>query len=67
MFHEKSNVAAIVFGLSLAAFAAFQQFKLPVVLPVLLEHYNYDRTLAGAFMSVYALVGLLVSVFLGRT
>jgi MFS family permease len=50
----------------LASFAAYQQFKLPPVLPVLLETYRYDRTLAGAFMSVYAVAGLLLSMAFGR-
>jgi MFS family permease len=55
----------IAFGLAIAAFAAFQQFKMPVVMPVLLESYHYDRFLAGGFMSVYALIGLLFSIKLG--
>ena len=55
----------VVFGVGVAAFAAYQQFKLPVVLPVLLETYGYPRTLAGGFVSVYALAGLLLSVWLG--
>ena len=50
----------------MASFAAYQQFKLPPVLPVLLETYHYDRTLAGAFMSVYAVAGLLLSMAFGR-
>ncbi len=52
--------AGIAFGLAVAAFAAFQQFKLPVVLPVLLERYGYDRVIAGGFMSVFAISGLLL-------
>ena len=56
----------VAFGVAIAAFAAYQQFKLPVVLPVLLEEYGYERTLAGAFVSVYALAGLLLSVWTGR-
>ncbi len=55
-----------MFGLALGWLAAFQLFKLPVVLPVLLENYAYDRALAGAFMSVYAIAGLALSVWLGR-
>ena len=55
----------VIFGVGIAAFAAYQQFKLPVVLPVLLERYGYDRVLAGGFMSVYALTGLVLSVWLG--
>ncbi len=61
-----SRVAGIAFGLGLAFLAAFQQFKLPVVLPVLLADYGYDRTLAGGFMSIYAFFGLLLSIPLGR-
>jgi MFS family permease len=61
-----SRVAGIAFGLGLAFFAAYQQFKLPVVLPVLLADFGYDRTLAGGFMSVYAFAGLLLSIPLGR-
>ena len=53
-------------GLGLACFGAYQQFKLPVVLPVLLEQYGYDRALAGAFMSIYALAGLALSVWFSR-
>ena len=56
----------IAFGVGIACFAAYQQFKFPVVLPVLLERYGYDRTLAGACMSVYALAGLLLSLYAGR-
>jgi MFS family permease len=62
----RSNWTGIAFGLSLASMAAYQQFKLPPALPVLLETYGYDRTLAGGFMSIYALAGLLLSLPLGR-
>lgn len=63
---RRSNWSGIALGLGLACFAAYQQFKLPPALPVLLEAYGYERTLAGAFMSVYALAGLLLSLPLGR-
>ena len=66
MTPQRSNRIGIAFGLTLASFAAYQQFKLPPVLPVLLETYHYDRTLAGAFMSVYAVAGLLLSMVFGR-
>lgn len=62
----QTRVAGIAFGLGLAFLAAYQQFKLPVVLPVLLADYAYDRTLAGGFMSIYALFGLFLSIPLGR-
>ena len=61
-----SHWTGIAFGVGLACFAAYQHFKLPVALPVLLERYGYDRILAGACMSVYALAGLLLSVYAGR-
>ncbi len=62
----QGSVTGIAFGVGLACFAAYQQFKLPVVLPVLLDRYGYDRTLAGACMSVYALAGLFLSLYAGR-
>ena len=58
--------SGVAFGIGVAAFAAYHQFKLPVVLPVLLERYGYERTLAGAFVSVYALAGLLLSMWMAR-
>ena len=66
MSTSRSNWTGIAFGLALACFAAYQQFKLPPALPVLLETYRYDRTLAGAFMSVYAVAGLAFSLLFGR-
>ncbi len=66
MTESRSNFTGIAFGLSLAAFAAYQQFKMPVALPVLLDSYGYDRALAGGFMSIYAVAGLLFSIALGR-
>jgi MFS family permease len=62
----QTRVGGVAFGLGLAFLAAYQQFKLPVVLPVLLADYGYDRILAGGFMSVYALFGLALSIPLGR-
>jgi MFS family permease len=55
----------VAFGVGIAAFAAYHQFKLPVMLPVLLERYGYERALAGGFVSVYALAGLVLSVWAG--
>jgi MFS family permease len=66
MTERPTNWAGVAFGVALASVAAFQQFKLPPVLPTLLERYGYDRTLAGGFMSVYALIGLLLSIGIGR-
>jgi predicted MFS family arabinose efflux permease len=66
MSSSHSNWPGVAFGLSLSFLAAYQLFKLPPVMPVLLDHYGYDRTLAGGFMSIYALAGLVLSVWLSR-
>ncbi|HVI86856.1 MAG TPA: MFS transporter, partial [Dongiaceae bacterium] len=63
---ERTNWLGVCFGLALSCFVAFQQFKLPPVLPELLQQFHYPRALAASFMSVYALIGLLGSVPLGR-
>ncbi len=63
---KRSNWTGIAFGLTLASFAAWQQFKLPPVLPLLLQRFDYDRVLAGAFMSVYAVAGLLATLAIAR-
>jgi MFS family permease len=63
---NNDHLIGIAFGLGLAFLAAYQQFKLPVVLPVLLADYSYDRTLAGGFMSIYGFFGLFLSIPLGR-
>lgn len=60
-----TNWARVFLGLGLGALAAYHQFKLPPVQPMLLEVYGYDRMVAGGFMSIYAAVGLLVSAALG--
>lgn len=59
------NWKGVGFGLALAVFAAYQQLKLPPVLPILIDTYGFGRTLAGGFISVYALLGLLLSLRLG--
>jgi len=66
MIASRTNWTGVAFGLTLSFFAAYQLFKLPPALPLLLETYGYDRTLAGGFMSVYAFVGLLLSLWIGR-
>jgi hypothetical protein len=38
----QTKIGGVAFGLGLAFLAAYQQFKLPVVLPVLLADYGYD-------------------------
>jgi len=65
MQQTEINWKGLCFGLALLIFAAYQQLKLPPVLPILIESYGFGRTLAGSFISVYALLGLLLSLRLG--
>ncbi len=67
MTASRSNWTGIVFGLGLAYFAAYHLFKLPPVLPRLLDVYHYDRILVGAFMSVNAVFGLCLSLSISRS
>jgi predicted MFS family arabinose efflux permease len=60
-----TNWTGVLFGFLLASLAAFQQFKLPPMLPALLAEFGYPKTLAGGFMSIYAVIGLGVSLALG--
>jgi MFS family permease len=63
---QQTDWTGVAFGVAVGCLAAYQQFKLPPVLPLLLQRYGYDRTVAGGLMSVYALAGLLLSLPLGR-
>jgi MFS family permease len=65
MTSDRPNWTGVAFGLALLVLAAYQQLKLPPGLPILLEHYDYGRALAGGFMSIYAVCGLALSVRLG--
>ncbi len=53
------------YGLGLAVLAAYQQFKLPPVLPEMLDLFGYGPLTAAGFMSVFAAFGLLFSVKIG--
>ncbi|BBK45320.1 MFS transporter [Allostella vacuolata] len=66
MADRPTNWTGVLFGLAIAVVAAFQQFKLPPALPLMIDRYGYDRVLAGGFMSVFALAGLVLSWNLGR-
>ena len=61
----RTRWAEIGFGMLIAVTAAYQQFKLPPVLPLLLDRYAYPPVVAGAFMSIFAIAGLALSPFLG--
>ena len=55
---ESTNWSRVAFGVALGAYAAYQQFKLPPILPDFLARYPHSPVVAAGFMSVYALVGL---------
>lgn len=63
---HRTDWSRVALGVALGAFSAYQQFKLPPILPDFLARYPHDPITAAGFMSVYALVGLLVSAPIGR-
>jgi MFS family permease len=63
---ENTSWSRVAFGVSLGAYAAYQQFKLPPILPDFLARYPHSPVVAAGFMSVYALVGLIASAAIGR-
>lgn len=56
----------VAFGLAIALLAAYQQLKLPPVLPEMLDQFRYAPEMAGAFMSIFAVIGLAASVAVGK-
>jgi len=66
LVRDSTDWSRVAFGVALGAFAAYQQFKLPPILPDFLARYPHDPVIAAGFMSVYALVGLLASAPIGR-
>lgn len=66
MPRNEINWTGVGFGLALSILAAYQQLKLSPVLPILIGDYSFGRILAGGFMSVYAAVGLILSLRLGN-
>lgn len=66
MIRAKTDWTGVVFGTLLGTLAAYQQFKLPPVLPLMLDLYHYDRVVAGGFMSIYAVIGFACSIWAGR-
>jgi MFS family permease len=66
LIRSHTDWPGVWFGVALGWLTAFHYFKLPPALPVLLERFGYPALLAGAFMSVFALAGLLLSTWAGR-
>lgn len=61
-----TNWTGVTYGIVLGFVAAYFQFKVPPVLPVLLDDYSYDKFVAGGFMSIFAVAGMAISVRVGR-
>ena len=65
-FHHRTWWPGVALGVGVSCACAYQQFKLPPILPDLLRAHPHDPAVAAGFMSVYALIGLMVSQPLGR-
>ncbi|WP_119302547.1 MFS transporter [Dongia deserti] len=64
--HHRTWWPGVALGVGVSCAGAFQQFKLPPVLPDLLRAHPHDPAVAAGFMSIYALVAVVVSQPLGR-
>lgn len=60
-----TNWTGVSYGIVLGFVAAYFQFKVPPVLPVMFDLYGYQTYVAGGFMSIFAVAGMLVSVRVG--
>lgn len=61
-----TNWTGVSYGIVLGFVAAYFQFKVPPVLPVMFDLYGYETFVAGGFMSIFAVAGMLISVRVGR-
>ena len=61
-----TNWTGVSYGIVLGFVAAYFQFKIPPVLPILLNDHNYDKFIAGGFMSIFAIAGMIISVSIGK-
>lgn len=62
----QTNWTGVSYGIVLGFVAAYFQFKVPPVLPVMFDIYGYNTIVAGGFMSIFAIAGMLISVRVGR-
>ncbi len=53
-------ILAVVYFAGVAA--PFNQFKVPPIMPVLLERFNIDLAQAGLLMSLFAMIGLVLAL-----
>lgn len=63
---QKTIWSGVAYGIVLGFVAAYFQFKVPPVLPVLFDSYAYSPFVGGGLMSVFALAGLVLSVPVGH-
>lgn len=63
---SQTNWTGVSYGIVLGFVAAYFQFKVPPVLPVMFDIYGYNTIVAGGFMSIFAIAGMLISVRVGR-
>ncbi len=61
-----TNWTGVSYGVVLGFVAAYFQFKVPPVLPVMIELYGYEKFVGGGLMSIFAASGMLISVRVGR-
>lgn len=61
-----TNWTGVSYGIVLGFIAAYFQFKVPPVLPVMFDLYGYETFVAGGFMSSFAVAGMLISVRIGQ-
>ncbi|MBO6782478.1 MAG: MFS transporter [Alphaproteobacteria bacterium] len=61
-----TNWTGVSYGIVLGFVAAYFQFKVPPVLPVMIDLYGYEKVVGGGLMSIFAAAGMLVSVRVGR-
>ncbi|MGH6893890.1 MAG: MFS transporter [Dongiaceae bacterium] len=64
--HHRTWWPGVALGVGVSCACAYQQFKLPPILPDLLRAHPHDPAVAAGFMSIYALIGFMVSQPLGR-
>jgi MFS family permease len=64
--HHRTWWTGVALGVGISCACAYQQFKLPPILPDLLRAHPHDPAVAAGFMSIYALIGLMFSQPLGR-
>ena len=61
-----TNWTGVSYGIVLGFVAAYFQFKIPPVLPVMIDLYGYEKFVGAGLMSIFAAAGMLISVNVGR-